>query len=84
MSSIGLEEGCPADPPQNLDEIISRPVNPQSSGAKPSIARPIPQHVSSGPQVNVGSSGTSPASNIGGVCEPEEQKNFVGYFSKLT
>ncbi|KAI1729288.1 low-density lipoprotein receptor domain class A domain-containing protein [Ditylenchus destructor] len=76
MSSIGLEEGCPADPPQNLDEIISRPVNPQSSGAKPPIARPIPQHVSSGPQVNAGSSGTSPASNIGGVCEPEEQKNF--------
>ncbi|VDM26179.1 unnamed protein product [Toxocara canis] len=33
MSEVGVEEGCPTEPPSDLDEIIARPVAP--------VARPL-------------------------------------------
>uniref|UniRef100_A0A915ECU0 Uncharacterized protein n=1 Tax=Ditylenchus dipsaci TaxID=166011 RepID=A0A915ECU0_9BILA len=73
MNSIGLEEGCPAEEPDNLNEIIAKPIAsspPQNSGKAP-IARPI---ALTGKAVNAGSTSASAASNT--ACEPEEQKKF--------
>ncbi|CAD5220407.1 unnamed protein product [Bursaphelenchus xylophilus] len=69
MTSLGLEEGCPAQEPANLNEIISRPVQPipvQKTGAP--MARPMSPAT------------PTPAS----TCEAHEQTQFGECVKPLT
>ncbi|CAI2348559.1 unnamed protein product [Caenorhabditis sp. 36 PRJEB53466] len=75
MTSLGEEEGCPRDPPANLDEIIARPVarpTPVTLPPRAPTARPMPIPISSTPPV-------SPAK-----CSVEEQKKFEECVKPLT
>uniref|UniRef100_A0A1I7UV01 DUF19 domain-containing protein n=1 Tax=Caenorhabditis tropicalis TaxID=1561998 RepID=A0A1I7UV01_9PELO len=75
MTSLGLEEGCPRDPPANLDEIIARPVarpTPVTMPPRAPTARPMPLPV----QPTVPSSSSK--------CAIEDQKKFEECVKPLT
>ncbi|PIC13927.1 hypothetical protein B9Z55_027502 [Caenorhabditis nigoni] len=77
MTSLGLEEGCPRDPPANLDEIIARPVarpTPVTMPPRAPTARPMPLPAVPPP--------TQPASPS--KCAVEEQKKFEECVKPLT
>lgn len=75
MTSLGEEEGCPRDPPANLDEIISRPVarpTPVTMPPRAPTAKPLP--IPSAPTPPVASS----------KCSIEDQKKFEECVKPLT
>lgn len=75
MTSLGEEEGCPRDPPANLDEIIARPVarpTPVTMPPRAPTARPMPIPIAPTPPV-------TPAK-----CSVEEQKKFEECVKPLT
>src|SRR4051812_29499181 len=74
MVDIGREEGCPAEQPATLDEIIARPVTTKQSAKSPPVAKPIPNQ---GAQEQSAAAGTAP-------CDPEEQRRFGECVQPLT
>ncbi|KAF1761070.1 hypothetical protein GCK72_009324 [Caenorhabditis remanei] len=75
MTSLGLEEGCPTDPPANLDEIIARPV------ARPTPVTMPPRAPTARPMA-IPSAPTPPVSPS--KCAVEEQKKFEECVKPLT
>ncbi|VDM57462.1 unnamed protein product, partial [Angiostrongylus costaricensis] len=87
MSQIGEEEGCPHEPPANLDEIIARPVKRPTlrPGVAP-MARPLNTAVplmSNTPSVKFPSS-SSPPPHVPVTCSSEQQKRFEQCVRPLT
>uniref|UniRef100_A0A158PA25 DUF19 domain-containing protein n=1 Tax=Angiostrongylus cantonensis TaxID=6313 RepID=A0A158PA25_ANGCA len=85
MSQIGEEEGCPHEPPANLDEIIARPVKrptlppiTRRPGVAP-VARPLntvlPLMPNTPPVIFPSSS--SPPPHMPVTCTSEQQKRYV-------
>jgi hypothetical protein len=69
MTTLGLEEGCPKEKPEDLEEIIARPVaRPQPNTVTAPIARPM----------------ATPQPSIAPACEMEEQKKFAACVQPLT
>ncbi|EGT56747.1 hypothetical protein CAEBREN_32138 [Caenorhabditis brenneri] len=76
MTSLGEEEGCPRDPPANLDEIIARPVarpTPVTMPPRAPTARPMPIPVA-----------PTPSAPTASKCAIEEQKKFEECVKPLT
>lgn len=71
MTTLGIEEGCPAEKPSDLEDIIAKPV------AQAPIARPLPKAkpVSAADSSNAG---------LASVCEENEQHKFTACIQPLT
>ncbi|CAD5214278.1 unnamed protein product [Bursaphelenchus okinawaensis] len=68
MTSLGLEEGCPAQEPANLNEIISRPVQ-QPAQVQPKTSPPVARPMTPTPAA---------------ACEAHEQAQFGECVKPLT
>ncbi|PAV84184.1 hypothetical protein WR25_06113 isoform B [Diploscapter pachys] len=83
MSDLGVEEGCPAEEPANLEEIIRRPVKrpqPVAAPAHVPMARPLsPVGVSPVPP---SLEPQSPGIPI--VCSPQQQAQFEACVGAIT
>ncbi|KAJ1372915.1 hypothetical protein KIN20_035226 [Parelaphostrongylus tenuis] len=91
MSQIGEEEGCPHEPPTNLDEIIARPVKrptlpppTRRPGVAP-VARPLNTAVPLLPSApSVKTVPSVPQPHIPITCNAEQQKKFEQCVRPLT
>uniref|UniRef100_A0A8R1E3H7 DUF19 domain-containing protein n=1 Tax=Caenorhabditis japonica TaxID=281687 RepID=A0A8R1E3H7_CAEJA len=75
VTSLGEEEGCPRDPPANLDEIIARPV------ARPTPVT-LPPRAPTARPMQIPTTPTPPVSPS--KCSIEEQKRFEECVKPLT
>ncbi|CAI5446372.1 unnamed protein product [Caenorhabditis angaria] len=79
VAALGIEEGCPATPPANLDEIISRPV------ARPTPVTLPPSSIPFAPSARpLAIPTTTPSSQKPSRCSTEDQKKFEECVKPLT
>ncbi|CAB3402455.1 unnamed protein product [Caenorhabditis bovis] len=77
VSQLGEEEGCPRDPPANLDEIIARPVKKPTPVTLP----PTNMAPTARPLRPIAPPPPKPAAK---QCSPEDQKKFEECVKPLT
>lgn len=69
MEELGREEGCPVERPENLFEILSRPVTPSpNSRILPALQKHDQTH----------------STGQGNICDVQEQKKFAACIQPIT